>query len=253
MKQKRMEHGMHSKTPTRMNKFRTIHRWLGLIVGIQVLLWISGGVVMSVIPIEMVRGNHLVEKTSPQVPTPPVFSDSLDVDLQNWESVAWVKRAGQVVIKAKPFGEDEVYLDALSGKQLPEVSLATAVELAAAQYRGSGSVIGGELLITVPQEVGHLATPVYRVSFDDWIHTDFYISPQSGEIRSVRSDLWRFYDLFWMLHIMDYQHRENFNNWLVITAAIIALLFCASGFVLLYFTLAKPKTRKMLRKAMRSH
>ena len=35
-----------------------VHKWLALIVGIQIILWVTGGVVMSVIPIETVRGEH---------------------------------------------------------------------------------------------------------------------------------------------------------------------------------------------------
>ena len=46
-----------------MKFWRNWHRWLGLIVGLQVLLWVSGGVVMSLIPIDLVRGQHLVERT----------------------------------------------------------------------------------------------------------------------------------------------------------------------------------------------
>ncbi len=35
-----------------------VHKWAALIVGLQIVLWISGGVVMSVIAIEVVRGEH---------------------------------------------------------------------------------------------------------------------------------------------------------------------------------------------------
>jgi len=37
-----------------------LHRWIGLIVGIQVLFWVAGGVVMTAIPIERVRNEHHV-------------------------------------------------------------------------------------------------------------------------------------------------------------------------------------------------
>ena len=35
-----------------------IHKWLALLVGIQIILWIAGGVVMSVLPLREVRGEH---------------------------------------------------------------------------------------------------------------------------------------------------------------------------------------------------
>ena len=31
------------------------HRWLGLIVGLQVFVWLAGGLVMTALPIERVR------------------------------------------------------------------------------------------------------------------------------------------------------------------------------------------------------
>ncbi len=33
-----------------------IHKWLALVVGIQIVLWIAGGVVMSALPLDRVRG-----------------------------------------------------------------------------------------------------------------------------------------------------------------------------------------------------
>ena len=42
-----------------------IHKWVALIIGLQILLWIAGGLVMSVIPIEQVRGEHKVAAPAP--------------------------------------------------------------------------------------------------------------------------------------------------------------------------------------------
>ena len=39
---------------------RSIHQGLGLLMGIQVVLWISGGFVMSILPIEKVRGEDWI-------------------------------------------------------------------------------------------------------------------------------------------------------------------------------------------------
>ena len=41
---------------------RQAHRWLGLLIGVQVLLWISGGAIMSMLRLEEVRGEHLAAK-----------------------------------------------------------------------------------------------------------------------------------------------------------------------------------------------
>ena len=43
-----------------------IHKWIALVVGVQVLFWTAGGVVMTVIPIERVRSEHHLAKALPR-------------------------------------------------------------------------------------------------------------------------------------------------------------------------------------------
>ena len=47
-----------------------IHKWVALIVGIQIMLWIAGGLVMSAIPIEQVRGEHKIAATESLAASP---------------------------------------------------------------------------------------------------------------------------------------------------------------------------------------
>ncbi|MDI6624291.1 MAG: hypothetical protein QME55_06140, partial [Brevundimonas sp.] len=37
-----------------------VHKWLALIVGVQVLFWVGGGMLMTMMPIETVRSEHRV-------------------------------------------------------------------------------------------------------------------------------------------------------------------------------------------------
>ena len=39
-----------------IRRFRKIHKYLGLVIGIQLLLWAAGGLFFSLNPIEKVRG-----------------------------------------------------------------------------------------------------------------------------------------------------------------------------------------------------
>jgi ferredoxin len=74
----------------------------------------------------------------------------------------------------------------------------------------------------------------WRVDFSDRSNTSIYISASTGEILERRNSFWRIRDFFWMLHIMDYPGRENFNNPLIITVALIAIWLGISGFLLLF-------------------
>ena len=51
------------KNPQRTT--RAIHRWLGLVTGVQLLFWCAGGFVFSTHEIEWVRGNHGRDNSPP--------------------------------------------------------------------------------------------------------------------------------------------------------------------------------------------
>jgi hypothetical protein len=235
-----------------MNKWRRWHRRIGIIVAIQVLLWICGGVVMSSIPIEMVRGNHLVEHLDTAVELQAIQEMHPDLDLRRWKQLAGQKRGPQVFIRAIGFDDQVHYLDPIKGGGITLLSEQAIRDFANQQYLGSGIATHINLVDTLPREVAHLSVPIYQVIFSDSIETHFYIDAFTGQVKSVRSLIWHTYDFFWMLHIMDYDTRKDFNNPLVITASVSALLFTFSGFVLLYFSVIKPKSRKLMRKLGRN-
>jgi hypothetical protein len=83
---------------------------LGFIVAIQVLMWISGRVVMSVLPIEKIRGKDLV------MPNNVTLSEA--ISLNQWQSVSWFQRSNHWVIKAIDFEGHIRWLEPSSGKSL---------------------------------------------------------------------------------------------------------------------------------------
>jgi hypothetical protein len=66
---------------------------------------------------------------------------------------------------------------------------------------------------------------------------------------SQRHELWRVFDFVWMLHIMDYEERENVNNTLLRTFTWGALLMALSGVWLLFYSFHRKKKKT---KAVRS-
>ncbi|GAB3011354.1 PepSY domain-containing protein [Bowmanella dokdonensis] len=224
-----------------MKFWRNWHKWLGLLLGIQLLFWISGGVVMTSIPIDMVRGAHLLDKHQLDKEFVP---EQLNLPVSQYLSLRWVPHPQGVAVEATKLDGERTWLDPATASPLNQLTERQAAEYAASQYLGKGQARQVSLLNSMPGEVRNLSAPVYRVDFDDWIHTSFYLHPVSGQILSVRSDLWRLFDFFWMLHILDFEAREDFNNPLLISLAFVAWLFTLSGFVMLYHSLVKPKWRK---------
>ncbi len=225
-----------------------IHKWMGLLIGLQVLLWIAGGVVMSWFAIQEVRGEHNINPVD-MAPLPadevllPV-SQILSVAGQPAASITLRRLADRLVYEleepgAKPGAQPDeapshALFDAKTGQRLSPLPAETALVLALADFSGAAEPDAPQLLEAHNLEYrGPL--PVWRVVLNDEENTRLYVSPETGRIVARRNAVWRLYDFFWMLHIMDYENRTNFNNPLLIFFSITALLFAVTGIVLIFY------------------
>ncbi len=226
-----------------------VHKWLAAIVGVQVVLWVSGGVVMSAFPIERVRGEHNA--------APPLHRQigAADLGLSLTDVLAaagpvtsirtnWV--AGTLYLEVDRHDLPTLLVDAASGAVTDGVDADLARAVARADFTGDGQVAAVTWQVE-PSTEYRGALPVWRVDFDDADSTTLYVSPANGRLLARRNDTWRLYDFFWMLHIMDYEAREDFNHPLLITAAAVALVVVSSGFVLLFFRVRRSDWRALRR------
>ena len=222
-----------------------IHKWASLVVGIQVIFWVVGGLVMVSIPIERVRGEHHIrEVAAPPLPlnVMPLAEVSaltgerpVRAELRSTlRGPVWVLSGGQ---------EKRTTVSALTGLPLAPMTEAEARAAAAAAYVGRGAPVAALYLPEQPQETGK-AGPVWRVNFDDAEKTAFYVSPATGEVETRRSGLWRFYDLMWRLHILDLKSGENFNHPLLIGVTALTLALLVTGLVLLAARLSRDWARR---------
>lgn len=231
-----------------------LHKWIGLVVGVQVLFWVAGGLVMTVLPIEKVRGEHHAPQPSP---APLVMTGALPV-------AEAARRAGVTPVEArlhgtprgpvwtfKPAEGASVSVVAATGQRLPPLSMPQARALAQGAYVGDGRAVSAVLLAEAPQET-RKEGPLWRVDFDDGERTSLYLSPDTGEVVSRRSGVWRFYDFFWRLHVMDWKTGENFNHPLIIGATALTLTIVLTGFVMLWIKLARDLAGLRARRAGRA-
>lgn len=123
--------------------------------------------------------------------------------------------------------------DATSGLQVV-VDSEMAQAIATRDYSGDGFVRAATKLKAPTLEVRRHTGTVWRVDFDDAFETSVYVSGQDGSILERRNSTWRLFDLFWMLHIMDYQNREDFNNAFAIIFSLTAAWFSITGVFLLF-------------------
>lgn len=236
---------------------RKIHRYLSVVIGIQLLLWTVSGLIFSWNPIKKVRGEDRIRAQPP-------------LDLANGELVEIGKlladpnvvRDGSIVTRVevremlnKPVYEltldghekKHVLIDAKTGKVLSPISQATAEEVALDDFSESASVVQADFIDTVQgphSEYRKKEIPVWRVQLDHSSGTVIYVSANRGVVVTRRNDRWRLFDFVWMLHTMDYQGRDNFNSWLLRIMSALGVLSVLTGYWLWLRTWRRSKKNR---------
>jgi hypothetical protein len=219
---------------------RRLHKWLGLLVGIQALLWMASGVYMTAISIDIIHGGHLshVERPAVTAKAVSVQPSQLAAEFPGMTGFRLKHLLGKPVYEVN-HGGGAALVDAASGKRLDPLGLEPARKLALAAYQGEGRLGEIRLLQQLPREVATRKAPLWRADFDDQSGSSLYVSPSTGEVVAQRHTLWRVYDFLWMLHIMDYDKRADVNNTLLRAASVAGTLFALSGLWLLWLTVGR--------------
>ncbi len=242
---------------------RRIHRTSALVIGVQMLLWTISGFYFALIPIEEIRGEHLA---MPEVGFEAAAIDNFQspgVAINGFMSAEPTAEIVGVSLRHLR-GRDVYYLqtklgdrlsnrliDARTGKPL-EMLQPQEAELIASQLIQFTAPLSSIELVEVVEadsEFKGRLLPVYRLTYANSPDVRLYLDAWTSELVARRTIFWGAFDFLWMLHIMDYDERSDFNNNLLRIFAFSGLLFVISGFVLWVLSsqwLRKRRTRKML-------
>jgi uncharacterized iron-regulated membrane protein len=238
--------------------YRKIHRWLGLVVGIQLLLWTAGGLFFSLNPIATVRGEteepespSLEFGASPASPAPALDELLLDRPRAEIETVLLRHHLNGAVYEIAFLEDGEPHwaiADGSTGELRDVVDRDEAEAIARQAYLLDLPIAEVSLVreATPGSEYRDRPLPAYRVAFDDHLGTRLYVSVERGMVTARRNNRWRLFDFLWMLHIMDYQTRDNFNTLLLQVVSALGLVTVVSGFVLAGVT--SPRMRRLFGK-----
>lgn len=215
----------------RLSFWRRVHKYLGWVLLLQLICWFGSGLVMSLLPIEQVRGEHLRQ----ELPVPDWSQAISPAVLAHQHPQYQLKLSQQGTIPVYQFNKDKerLFYSALTTEALAPLAEAQVKKLARQQYKGDAEISQVQYLQQAPFEVRHLAAPLWQVQFADDEGSSFYLEDSTGKLMSVRTTNWRVFDFVWMLHIMDYEDREDFNHPLLIIFSATALFFTLTGALLL--------------------
>lgn len=213
-----------------------VHKWLALIIGAQLLIWFTSGVIMSFLPIEQVRGEHLVDRET-VVPIPAglrlaspdtiIAKAGAPVEAMTWHML------GNKPVAEVTTAKGIRLFDAASGDRLPPVDAATATIIAKAAWKSGEKPSSTVSRVSRESPEYRAALPAWRIAFADPDQTSVFVAAETGRITAVRTGTWRLYDFFWSLHIMDWKNHEDFNTWWLLAFAIGGLFLGLAGTALL--------------------
>lgn len=215
-----------------MRFVRKLHRWLSLVILIQVLIWLVSGLYFGWVGHQSLAA-HDYFQSIPATPVGSVFypENALIERFDNVKSVEVrsISETAQYVVLA--IDGSRHYVNAQTGERW-QTSAPLAAKLARQSYNGPGSVNEVQA-VTGSEEIIDWNKPGYRVTFTDELHTRVYVDAASGEVVDHRNNSWWLSDWMFRLHFMDYSGERDFNSLLNIIAATIALWFSLSGLILL--------------------
>ena len=213
-----------------------VHKWLSLIIGVQLLLWFASGALMSFLPIEKVRGEQIIARDRVEaIPAglPLIAPDRIVVNADGpVESMTWRMLDGKPVAEVTtPKGLTLFHAE--TGRMLPPVDKALATRIAQNAWKTGPFAVSKAARVTRESPEYRGALPAWRVEFNDPDQTSIFVAAENGRITAVRTGTWRLYDFFWSLHIMDWKKHEDFNTPWLLAFALGGLALGIAGTILL--------------------
>ncbi|WP_108869207.1 PepSY domain-containing protein [Aquimarina aquimarini] len=225
-------------------KIRKTHRYLGIFLGIQFLLWTISGLYFSWTDIDEIHGDEFRNKNS-----------SLQ-SFDNLLSPTQIKTEDPIQsLELKEIGGNPYYwindknlFDAVTGIYKSEITDTEALKIGKKNMSSHLKVKDIEKITEVGNhhEYRGRPLPAYVISYDHPQNVRAYISVKDGSFQRVRHRSWRWFDFLWMTHTMDYEGRDDFNTILLRAFSLLGVVTVLSGFVLWF--ISSPTIRKIKKK-----
>ncbi|WP_199729934.1 PepSY domain-containing protein [Aquimarina sp. AD10] len=232
---------------------RKWHRYLGVILGVQFLLWTIGGLYFSWTTIDEIRGDNLKNEV-------PILSKDVNYITPTNFIKQYFNSSDRITsLELTTVLEQPVYritfirnhkksvtlIDAITGKIRKPLQEKEAILVAKNTLNVVAEIKDIEYLKTTGNhhEYRNRPLPAYAISFQEPANTTIYVSTEYGNVQTFRNNQWRIFDFLWMLHTMDYQERDDFNNVVLRAFSLFGIFTILSGFGL-YLLTSKTFNRK---------
>jgi Na+-transporting NADH:ubiquinone oxidoreductase subunit F len=236
-----------------MKNIRLIHKWLSLVVAIQLLIWLGSGLFFNLMDGKKSSGNQNRQQVSVDFRAVPqdLILPKLELMVKETQSIKLMTLLEQPYYLLnhdqalyRHLSNDYSLINAYSGK-LVIIDQSMAEAIALKSYKGGGDVVSVKKLIRPIDDLPKEHNEVWQININDDLYTSIYVDAGSGVIISHVNDDKRFADFFFMLHFMDYGSLGNFNNWQIIFFSMLMLALSLSGFIWVIDLARKRKYKVM--------
>jgi len=208
---------------------RNVHKYLSFSISLQLLLWTVSGIYFAFNKIEMVRGEQYILTQSYAVDL-----SQINLNIPEAENVRLSKRFNEeIIIITKDIGKE--YLD-ITGNSVDKLSTDEALKIVGNKTTLKPLNVEEIKMEKNGSEYRGRPLPLYKVISKNKANEkiNVYLNVFSGEILAIRSAQWRVWDLMWGFHIIDWQERDNINNFLLKIFSILALISSLTGLLLFF-------------------
>ena len=241
----------------KVRTLRKTHRYLGLLVGIQLLFWTVSGLYFAWNPLAKVRGETLsnppetlaeavakldsgfAELIGPQEALAAL--DAEQPELVEVDEIGLRPLLGEPywqIQYREPGGERVALVHARDGVRRGDLTAEEAQAVAERDFAADAPVRSVERVESSEPAGEYRAKPLpaWRVAFEHPTNTRIYVEAKTGRITARRNDTWRVFDFLWMFHILDFEARSDFNHWLLRIMSVLGVVTVGSGFALFVVT-----------------
>ena len=234
--------------------WQSMHKWLALLVGLQLTLWLVTGLAFNLLDESQLDGNHYRQAphqlkgplSDKHASSSAILASPNTLLTQGREHPIYQIRLSNILqrpvyIVTDSVGDTYLWADSLN----PVVLTPDDISMLAKQsYRGPGTLSTPHLMPATFTRFGAHA-PIYELVSDDELDTKVYVDGRSGEVVGHLNQQSELNDWLFMLHFMDYNAQDglSFNHFWTRIIALMGILLGLSGIVTLYAKLSQGAMR----------
>lgn len=222
-------------------KIRKSHRYLGIFLGIQFLMWTISGLYFSWTDIEEIHDYQFRQKTLQQT----AFTDLISPPEIKTDVAIFFLELREIAGKPFYWINDRQLFNALTGVAKNGNLEKDALQIAGMNMLPKLKVSAIERFeqVDTHSEYRGRPLPAYAISYETHENIKAYVSVKDGAFQTLRHRDWRWFDFLWMTHTMDYQGRDDFNTFVLRAFSLLGLITVLSGFTLWF--ISSPTIRKL--------